>query len=195
MRIALRVFYTVFTILVIATASLTWWFIYRPLPQTDGNISLSGLRHEVTVERDQWGVPHIRAASVEDLAEAQGYVMAQDRLWQMDLLRRVARGQLSEILGPRTLSIDKEFRTYGLARAAERDASLFDPESRKVMEAYARGVNHFIAQHKKNLPLEFSLLGYEPAPWQPSDTLVISGYMYRTLTNTWQRELNRAKVT
>jgi penicillin amidase len=189
------VFYWVFTILIVTTAALTWWFIYRPLPQTDGSISLPGLQHEVTAERDLWGVPHIRAASVEDLAEAQGYVMAQDRLWQMDLLRRVARGQLSEILGPRTLPIDKEFRTYGFARAAERDASLLDPESRKVMEAYARGVNQFIAQHKKNLPLEFSLLGYEPALWQPSDTLAISGYMYRTLTDTWQRELNRAKVT
>ena len=66
----------------------------------DGSASLPGLQHEVTVERDQWGVPHIRAASLEDIAEAQGYVMAQDRLWQMDLLRRVARGQLSEILGP-----------------------------------------------------------------------------------------------
>src|SRR5439155_50566 len=137
------------------------------------------------------GVPHIRASSVEDLAEAQGYVMAQDRLWQMDLLRRVARGQLSEILGPRTLAIDKEFRTNGFARAAERDAALLDPESRKVMEAYARGVNQFIAQHKKNLPLEFSLLRYEPKPWQPSDTIAISGDMYRTLTNTWQQQLGR----
>jgi len=195
LRIILRAFYWVFTILVILTAALTWWFIYRPLPQTDGSITLSGLQHECTVERDQWGVPHIRASSVEDLAEAQGYVMAQDRLWQMDLLRRVARGQLSEILGPRTLSIDKEFRTYGFARAAERDLSLLDAESRNLMEAYAHGVNQFIAQHKKNLPLEFSLLGYEPEPWQPADTLAISAYMYRTLADTWQRELNRAKVT
>jgi penicillin amidase len=195
LRIILRVFYWVFTVLVITTAALTWWFIYRPLPQTDGSVSLSGLQHEVTVERDLWGVPHIRAASMEDLAEAQGYVMAQDRLWQMDLLRRVARGQLSEILGSRTLPIDKEFRTYGFARAAERDASLLDSESRKVMEAYARGVNQFITQNKEKLPLEFSLLGYEPALWQPSDTLAVSGYMYRTLTDTWQRELNRAKVT
>ena len=194
MRIALRVFYWAFTIVVIAAAALTWWFIYRPLPQIDGSTSLPGLEHEATVERDIWGVPHIRSASVEDLAEAQGYVMAQDRLWQMDLLRRVARGQLSEILGPRTLLIDKQFRTYGFARAAERDATLLDRESRNVMEAYARGVNQFIAQHKKSLPLEFSLLGYEPKPWQPSDTLAISGYMYRTLADTWERKLNRAKV-
>ena len=194
MRTLLRVFYWIFAILVTVTAALAWWFIYRPLPQIDGSASLPGLHQDVTVERDRWGVPRVRASSVEDLAEAQGYVMAQDRLWQMDLLRRVARGQLSEILGPKTLVIDKEFRTNGFARAAERDATLLDPESRKVMEAYARGVNHFIEQHKNALPLEFSLLRYEPSPWQPSDTIAISGYMYRTLTNTWERELNRAKV-
>ncbi len=194
LRVILRVFYWIFAILVIAAAASAWWYIYRPLPQIDGSASLPGLEHAVTVDRDLWGVPHIRAASVEDLAEAQGYVMAQDRLWQMDLLRRAARGQLSEILGPRTLLIDKEFRTNGFGRAAERDATLLDPESRKVMEAYARGVNQYIEQHKKNLPLEFSLLHYEPRLWQPSDTLAVSGYMYRTLTDTWQRELNRAKV-
>jgi penicillin G amidase len=195
LRTILRVFYWVFAIIAIVGASLTWWFIYRPLPQIDGSASLPGLRQKVSVERDGWAVPHIRAATVEDLAEAQGYVMAQDRLWQMDLLRRAARGQLSEILGARTLKIDESFRTYGFARAAERDATLFDPESRKVMDAYSRGVNEFIEQHKKNLPLEFSLLHYEPKPWQPSDTLAISAYMYRTLTDTWERELNRAKVT
>jgi penicillin G amidase len=195
LRTILRVFYWVFAIVVIVGASVAWWFIYRPLPQIDGSASLAGLQQEVTVERDRWGVPHIRAATVEDLAEAQGYVMAQDRLWQMDLLRRVARGQLSEILGARTLKIDESFRTYGFAHAADRDATLLDPESRKIIDAYARGVNQFIGQHKKNLPLEFSLLHYAPTPWLPSDTLAISGYMYRTLTDTWERELNRAKVT
>lgn len=165
MRTILRVFYWVVAILVIVGASVVWWFIYRPLPQIGGSVSLPGLRQEVSVERDGWGVPHIRAATVEDLAEAEGYIMAQDRLWQMDLLRRVARGQLSEILGARTLKIDESFRMYGFARAAERDATLFDPEPRKVMEAYSRGVNQFIEQHKKTLPLEFSLLHYEPAPW------------------------------
>ncbi len=155
LRTVLRVFYWVFAILVIVSASVAWWFIYRPLPQIDGSASLPGLQQEVTVERDGWGVPHIRAATVEDLAEAQGYVMAQDRLWQMDLLRRVARGQLSEILGARTLKIDESFRTYGFTRAAERDATLFDPESRKVMNAYARGVNQFVEQHKKTFPWNF----------------------------------------
>jgi len=169
--------------------------VYRPLPQLDGGISLPGLQQQVTVDRDRWGVPHIRASSVEDLAQAQGYVMAQDRLWQMDLLRRATRGQLSEILGARTLQIDKDFRTLGLGRAADRDAATLDQEQRRIIEAYARGVNQFIEQHKGNLPLEFSLLRYKPQPWLPADTLAISGYMYRTLTDTRERKINRAIVT
>jgi penicillin G amidase len=199
LRIILRGFFWIFTVILIAAVAVAWWFVYRPLPQLDGTLALSGLQRDVTVERDNWGVPHIRAASLEDLAQVQGYVMAQDRLWQMDLLRRVARGQLSEILGskpgPRILALDKEFRTAGFARAAERDAGLLDAQSRAVLEAYAHGVNQFIEQHRNNLPLEFSLLQYQPQPWKPSDTLAISGYMYRTLASTWERELHRAQVT
>jgi len=100
LRTILRILFWVVAIVVVITGAVAWWFIYRRCPQIDGTTSLSGLHQEITVDRDRWGVPHIRAASVEDLAEAQGYVMAQDRLWQMDLLRRAARGQLSEILAP-----------------------------------------------------------------------------------------------
>ena len=195
MRIALRIFSWIVAVLIIAISLTLWWYVYRPLPQLGGTLTLPGLQQSVTVDRDQWGVPDIRASSVEDLAEAQGYVMAQDRLWQMDLLRRAARGQLSEILGAKTIEIDKLFRTLGIGRAADRDATLLDPEARKIMDSFSRGVNRFIDQHKSNLPLEFSLLGYKPGPWEPGDTLAISGYMYRTLTYTWERKLNRAKVT
>lgn len=195
MRTILRILLWIVAVAVILASLVGWWFVYRPLPKIDGSISLPGIQHEVTVARDGWGVPHIRAASVEDLAEAQGYVMAQDRLWQMDLLRRAARGQLSEILGDRTLKIDKDFRLLGLGRAADQEATLLEPEPRKTLEAYARGVNQFIAQHKNNLPLEFSLLRYSPQPWKAADTLAISGYMYRTLTDTREREMNRAVVT
>ena len=190
-----RAFSWILGFLVIFAGAAAWWFVYRPLPQLAGSIALPGLEREVTVDRDGWSVPHIRAASVEDVAEAQGYVMAQDRLWQMDLLRRVARGQLSEILGTRTLAIDKDFRTLGLGRAADREAATLGQEPRQILEAYARGVNQFIEQHRGNLPLEFSLLRYKPQPWKPADTLAISGYMYRTLADTRERELNRAKVT
>jgi penicillin amidase len=183
------------TVVLLVACGGIWWLVYRPLPQTDGSVRVAGLQKEVTVERDNWGVPHIRASSVPDMVEAEGYVMAQDRLWQMDLLRRAAKGELSEVLGPTTLRIDRNFRTLGFNRAAERDAAQLDPETREIMEAYARGVNRFIEQHAKNLPLEFSLLKYRPRPWEVSDTLAISGYMYLTLTDTWEEKLARAKVT
>ena len=194
MRTILRLLFWTFTVILVAACAAAWWFIYRPLPQLDGSISLPGLQKEVTVERDNWGVPHIRASSLEDAVEAQGYVMAQDRLWQLDLLRRASRGQLSEIVGPLALRSDRQSRTFGFSRAAERDFAAMDQDSRALMEAYARGVNRFIGQHQKSLPLEFSLLNYKPQPWQPTDSLVIAGYMYQTLTDTWERELDRAKV-
>lgn len=195
MRSLFRVLLILLSIVVVAVGALLWRYVYRPLPQLDGNINLPGLQKDVIVERDHWGVPHIRASSVEDMVEAQGYVVAQDRLWQMDLLRRVARGQLSEILGPATIKIDKQFRTLGFGRAAERDLESADPMSRSLFEAYARGVNRFIEEHASELPIEFTLLKYKPTPWLPTDSLVISGYMYETLTDTWEEEIDRAKVT
>src|SRR5580692_8212531 len=194
LRTILRILISTLLVVVVVAGAVAWWFIYRPLPQLDGSISLPGLQKEVTVERDNWGVPHIRAASLADAVEAQGYVMAQDRLWQLDLMRRASRGQLSEIVGPLALKSDKQFRTFGFSRAAERDFAAMDKDSRALIEAYARGVNDFIEQHQNSLPLEFSLLKYKPQPWQPTDSLVIAGYMYQTLTNTWERELDRAKV-
>src|ERR1700741_5464521 len=98
LRTIFRIFIWLFTILLVAFAMVSWWFVYRPLPQLNGTASLPGLQKEVTVDRDNWGVPRIRASSLEDAVEAQGYVMAQDRLWQLDLMRRASRGQLSEIV-------------------------------------------------------------------------------------------------
>jgi penicillin G amidase len=194
LRSVRRALLSIFLILVIAAGTGIWWFVYRPLPQVDGTIVVNGLHNDVSVERDRWGIPLIRAGSTEDMVEAQGYVMAQDRLWQMDLLRRAARGQLSEIFGPAVLSVDKKFRTLGFGRAAEREAAAASGEPRAIVEAYARGVNRFIEQHRNQLPLEFSLLQYKPRPWTPADTFVIGGYMYETLTDTWEDELDRAKV-
>ncbi len=144
MRTALRLLLWIFALALVGFATTIWWLVYRPLPQLDGKVPVVGLQSDVTVGRDKWGVPHIRAGSVEDMAEAEGYVMAQDRLWQMDLLRRVARGQLSEILGPVTVNVDKEFRVLNFGRAAQRDYEQMDPEERKILDAYARGVNQFI---------------------------------------------------
>ncbi|HET9804861.1 MAG TPA: penicillin acylase family protein, partial [Candidatus Acidoferrum sp.] len=179
---ALRIVAWLLTIVLLIAGFAAWWFVYRPLPQVDGALALPGLKSEVIVERDIWGVPHIRAGSLNDLVEAQGYVMAQDRLWQMDLLRRVGRGQLSEILGAELVKIDTQFRTLRIAAAADREAASLDGESREALEAYARGVNAFLDEHQSNLPIEFKLLNYTPARWKPADSLVIAGYMYQTLT-------------
>jgi penicillin G amidase len=195
LRTLLRLILWIAAILVVVVGVAIWWFVYRPLPQLDGTIVLPGLHGEVSVERDNWGIPHIRASSAEDLAEAQGYVLAQDRLWQMDLLRRAARGELSEILGPATLKIDQDFRRLNFKRAVETDIPLLPPETRTLLEAYARGVNRFIEEHSSHLPIEFTLLNYKPRPWQPSDTLMIGCYMYRTLTDTRVEEMDRAIVT
>jgi penicillin amidase len=193
-RAALRLLAWAAAIGVVVLGTVIWWFVYRPLPQLDGSLSVAGLKSEVTIERDNWGIPHIRASSVEDLAEAQGFVTAQDRLFQMDVLRRAARGQLSEVLGPVTLEVDKDFRVLNFSRAAEVDMQMMSPDVQRVMEAYARGVNHLIEERSDRLPIEFTLLHYKPQPWQPSDSLMMACYMYRTLTDTRQEEMRRAIV-
>ena len=187
----LRFLFAGLLLLVGVALLLGWWIVRRSLPQLDGSVTIAGLAQPVTIERDQWGRPWIRANSIEDAVTAQGYVMAQDRLWQMDLLRRAAAGDLSEIFGGVALKFDEDCRTLGMRQAAERAAADASPEIRSLLEAYARGVNENIAQRAKNLPLEFVVLGYKPRPWTPADTYLISLYMYRTLTSTWQEKLNR----
>src|ERR1700731_2771104 len=172
-----------------------WWTVRRSLPTLDGSVSVAGLRDGVIVDRDQWGRPWIRAKSAEDLVMAQGYVTAQDRLWQMDLLRRAAAGELSEIFGGVALEFDKENRTLGMRGAAERAAADSSTEIRGLLDSYALGVNRYIEQRRGRLPFEFTLLGYKPRPWTPADTYLVSLYMYKTLTSTWKSKLNRQWIT
>ncbi len=184
-------------LLLVASLALLagWWIMRQSLPQLEGTISLPGLAQTVRVERDAYGVPTITAQTMDDLLMAQGYVMAQDRLWQMDLLRRSASGQLSEIFGSVTLAADKENRTLGLRQAAEASVAALPVVNRAEGEAYARGVNAYILQQRENLPWEFRVLGYAPEPWTPADSALIHAYMYRVLAETWQWELSRAKLT
>jgi penicillin amidase len=174
---------------------LGWWVVRRPLPRLDGSVAIGGLRDGVIVDRDAWGRPWIRAKSLQDAVTAQGFVMAQDRLWQMDLLRRAAGGDLSEIFGELGLAYDRENRTLGMRQAAERAAADSSPEIRGMLEAYARGVNDNITERGGKLPIEFVVLGYKPRAWTPADTYLISLYMYKTLTSTWKEKLNRQWIT
>ncbi|HKM89434.1 MAG TPA: penicillin acylase family protein [Candidatus Acidoferrales bacterium] len=172
-----------------------WWTIRRTLPQLDGSAVLPGLRAEVQVQRDALGVPHIRAQSLEDLLTAQGYVVAQDRLWQMDLLRRVAAGELSEIFGEVAYDHDVESRTLGFAQAADAAVAAMPPDRRAMLDAYARGVNLYIEQRGGRLPVEFLLLRYKPRPWAARDTLLIAANLYKELTGFWNEQMLRAEVS
>src|SRR5277367_5523799 len=178
-----------------AALLLCWWVVRRQLARLDGSLAIGGLQNGVIVDRDSWGRPWIRAKSLQDVVTAQGYVMAQDRLWQMDLLRRAASGDLSEIFGELGLTYDRENRTLGMRQAAERAAADSSPEIRGLLEAYARGVNDNIAERGGKLPIEFVALGYRPRAWTPADTYLISLYMYKTLTSTWKEKLNRQWIT
>ena len=161
------------------------------LPQIDGSLRVSGLSAAVTVTRDEHGIPAIHAANLSDLLFAQGYVTAQDRLWQMDSLRRHAAGELAEILGPGLVEHDREQRVLQLRATADHAVAALPPDQRSELDAYARGVNAFINTHAGALPVEFSLLHYKPAPWQPRDSMLVYFAMWQDLTTSFPRKLNR----
>lgn len=167
-----------------------YWFFWRPLPQTSGT-ALAPLTDKVTVTRDRLGVPTVHAANEGDLLFVQGYTTAQERLWQMDGLRRYAAGDLAEIVGPGALELDRESRKLRTRRIAEQIYSTMPAQDRARFAAYARGVNCFIDTHRGNLPFEFAVLGYDPRPWTVVDGILIGLYMYRDLTTTWTEKIQK----
>ncbi len=165
------------------------------LPQLDGEAQLAGLSAPVTVRRDAHGVPHIEASSVDDLLRAQGYVTAQDRLWQMDMARRLAAGEAAAILGSKLVEHDRAQRVLAFRPTAERIVATLPPGQLHQMEAYASGVNRFIEDHPDDLPAEFRLLRYRPAPWRPLDTVLVALSMAQTLDTFWEDKLARERVS
>jgi len=165
------------------------------LPVLDGDVHLSGLSAPVTVRRDGHGVPHIEAASEQDLFAAQGYVTAQDRLWQMDSLRRYANGELAEIMGPSLLRHDRTQRVQQFRNTARRVYANLSAADRARLDAYARGVNLFIAQHQDSLPPEFRLLHYRPQSWSGADSVSVGMMMAEMLDTHWYAKLDRERVT
>jgi penicillin amidase len=169
-------------VLVVAGAIAYAYYVgHSALPQLDGRLPVSGLTSMVTVTRDGHGVPTIEAAGLEDLFFAQGYVTAQDRLWQMDVMRRFGGGELSEILGEDLLKVDREQKVLGLRAAATKALQTASRRDRSFFEAYARGVNAYISSRVHNLPIEFRILGYAPTQWKPEDSLVIANEMVKDL--------------
>jgi len=194
----LRIFLWLLAILVLAAAGAvgyTYHIARAALPQLDGNLTVKGLSEPVKVTRDGHGVPAIEASTLEDLFFAQGYVTAQDRLWQMDVMRRFGSGELSEILGEDTLKIDREQRILGLQAAAKKSLGMASPRDRSYFDAYARGVNAFIDAHESALPIEFRILKYRPKPWQAEDSIVIANQMVKDLNfYTFQDAITREKI-
>ncbi len=170
------------------------YLVRRAFPQVSGTLRVPGLQTAVEVIRDRWGVPHLYAQSAHDLFFAQGYVHAQDRLWQMEFNRRTASGRLSEIVGEATLPTDRFLRTIGLRRAAEREFALLDADTKEALEVYAAGVNAFLDQHGDRLPIEFALLRFAPEPWSPIDTLAFGKLMAWVLGGNWSSEILRAHL-
>ena len=182
--VGVRILLWLLLILVVLASGIVafaYFVAHSALPQLDGRLQVKGLSAAVKVTRDSHGVPAIEAATLEDLFLAQGYVTAQDRLWQMDVMRRFASGELSEILGEDTLKIDREQRILGLRAAAKKGLQTASPRDRAYFEAYARGVNAFIESRGSGLPIEFRILGYRPKPWQPEDSIVIANQMVKDL--------------
>jgi penicillin amidase len=164
------------------------------LPTIDGTLRLPGLTAQVEVLRDRWGVPHIYAADEHDLFLAQGFVHAQDRLWQMEINRRTATGRLSELFGAVALDTDRTARTFGFHRLGQVDWERCDGGIRQATTAYADGVNAYLSQPGARMPLEFTLLGHKPEPWSPVDSLAFSRVMIWQLSHAWYGELLRAQM-
>src|SRR5215204_4582863 len=171
----------------------------RTAPQQNA-IQIKGIKDRVTIRRDERGIPYVEAQNDEDLYFGQGYATAADRLWQMDLFRRTARGELAEVLGagPNNLALDQDklHRTYGFSQAAEAEWANASPKARAVLEAYARGVNAYVATlDAKSMPPEFQILQYSFRPWTPADSFVVVKIFYEALSDTWRLDMMRQALS
>lgn len=179
---------TALALILATTGGALSWYLYSKQPLRDGELVLEGLQAPVTVDYDERGVPHIRADNEADMQRALGFVHAQDRLFQMEMLRRLARGELAEVLGEQLVDTDRLFRTLEIRHHADRYAARLDPASPSVqaLQHYLEGVNQF--QASRPLPPEFALLGIEPRPFTAADTLSVAGYMAYSFAAAFRTE-------
>lgn len=186
----LRVFQLVGVVALIA-ASVGLWWLDASLPELSGSHTVNGITAPARIVRDRNGIPHIYAATYEDAMYALGFVHAQDRLYQMESQRRVGAGRLSEVAGSSTVAFDRMMRALGLYRRAEADLGALERDTQRALEAYAAGVNAYLAHRREKLPPEFLLTG-APEPWKPADTLVWGKLMALNLSTGWREKLLRA---
>ena len=185
----------VVALIVVVGAGYVW--LRGSLPSLDGKASVAGITAPIEIIRDRAGIPHIVAQSRNDAFYGLGYTHAQDRLWQMEVNRRIGAGRLSEFMGETTLQLDRNMRVLGVYHSAKQNYANLDPETRGAFEAYAKGVNAFIATRdfvRRPLSPEFIILGVEPEPWTPADSLVWGKMMALSLSVNMSDELLRAHM-
>ncbi len=185
----------VIVLLLLVAAGTVYGLLRNTVPAASGSLVIAALSDTVEVVRDREAVPHIFAKTTDDLYVALGFVHAQDRLWQMELQRRTGQGRLSEIFGERTFGTDVFIQTLDLYGHAERSMAALPPETKRALEAYARGVNAYMKRSaglfEPQFPPEFLLLRYQPEPWRPADSLVTSKLMALQLSTNLNHELLR----
>lgn len=178
----------------LAVSATCFVWLMSSLPRIEGRIPIKGLELPAQVARDHAGVPHVTARSVRDAYFSIGWVHAQDRMWQMEMQRRVGAGRLAEVVGENGLANDRFMRTLGIYRLAQDTFDKLDKPTREALVAYADGVNAWLRDHWHRLPPEFAVLGLRPEPWTPADSLVWGRLMSLQLANNWRDEVLKAKL-
>lgn len=181
-------------VVLLAFVAIGIGWLRSSLPQLDGTLQINGPESTITIARDGHGVPHIDAASENDLAFGLGFVHSQDRLWQMEMNRRIGSGRVSEVLGNAGLGFDRFFRTLGFTHRAKSALAALPRETVDTLESYAAGVNAFLDSHRGALPPEFVLTGVTPEPWTPVDSLVWQKMMWLDLSGNARHEVARARL-
>ncbi len=184
LKVVLGIAFTLFVIL-IAIGLFVRHLVTKSFPKTSGSLTLTVLNQPVSIYRDELGVPHILAGNEEDAYAAMGFVHAQDRLWQMELTRRIGQGRLSELFGNSTVEFDRMVRTIGFQHIAEGLTKNLHPEARRALEAYTQGVNAYIEISRGKYPIEFDMLNYEPEPWTVENSVMISRLLAWELNMSW----------
>jgi penicillin amidase len=185
---------TVVIALVVLAVVGAYGYLRLSLPQIEGEVAFAGVAGPVEILRDRHGIPHIYARSLEDAHFGLGFVHAQDRLWQMEMSRRIAAGRLAEVVGPAALEADRFLRTLGIHRVASANLRHYEPESQRLLDAYAAGVNAFLATGPV-LPPEFWMLRVSPEPWTPADSVAGLKMMAWDLGGNWRNELLRMQLS
>ena len=181
-------------VLLLGLAAVLWFYAQRVLPLTQGELALPGVAAPVRIERDVHGIPTVHAQSLRDAAFGLGVAHAQDRLWQLETQRRIGAGRLAEVFGPAALPTDRFLRHLGVRRAATAQWAQLSASSRALLQTYADGVNAVLQTQLRALPPEFLLLGIEPEPWEPVDSLAWSIMMSWDLGGNWSKELLRLRL-